>query len=71
MASAIPLIDLRDYPLASNLAPKVASACESLGFIYLKGHGLEDDAKRVFEISRDFFENETLEEKMKCKITVG
>ncbi|QRV87578.1 2OG-Fe(II) oxygenase family protein [Ceratobasidium sp. AG-Ba] len=64
----IPTIDLSSHP-----DPKeVSAAMSDLGFLFIKNGGTpsQDLVQDMFEVSKGFFESESLEEKEKVSITV-
>lgn len=65
------MVDLADYATPESLAKAVSSAASSIGFLYLKNTGLEKQAADVFDISKDFFLNESLENKEKVAMTTA
>jgi isopenicillin N synthase-like dioxygenase len=60
----IALIDAR-LPL-DELSKEIATASEQLGFLYLSNSGL--DPSRIFDLSKRFFQHETLPDKLNCAI---
>lgn len=71
----IPVIDVT--PLvngqanSSEVASAIGRACRQSGFLYIVGHGIEEDLRRRLEItSRDFFAQE-LETKLKIRMELG
>ncbi|PGH15934.1 hypothetical protein AJ79_02101 [Helicocarpus griseus UAMH5409] len=66
MAATLPIIDLRNYRTAEDLAPELMRVGKDPGFFYLIGHELTDDvAKQIFDLAEIFFRKTSKEEKMK------
>ncbi len=57
----VPVIDFApfregDAPARQRTADEIDSACRSIGFLVIGGHGIPQDlVERAFEVSRDFF----------------
>ncbi|KAI9476226.1 MAG: hypothetical protein EXX96DRAFT_576291 [Benjaminiella poitrasii] len=56
--TAIPIIDFSDYETnPKRIAKEVFNACKTIGFFYMKNHGLpQDDIDHAFELSKGFFD---------------
>ena len=63
--------DLAQHDSPASLAKAVADAAESIGFLYLKNTGLEAQAAEVFKVSKDFFLNESTEDKEAVSMTTN
>ena len=70
--AAIPVIDitpLRDGSDAVTVAKALHTASQGMGFIYIKGHGIQDETiKATYASALDFFRNSTDE---KSKVTIS
>lgn len=64
----IPSIDFSQQPDPSD----VSAAISNLGFLFIKNGGAPslDLVKEMFAVSKEFFEDESVEEKEKVSITV-
>jgi isopenicillin N synthase-like dioxygenase len=58
----VPVISLKDNN--DTITKQIVDACYNTGFFFLIDHGLEDDAKKMFEYAKEFFSLD-LNEKMK------
>lgn len=67
---SIPTIDLVDCQTPDSLADAISQAASSIGFLYLRNTGLEEQASELFTISRSFFVDQSMEEKEACSMTV-
>ncbi|GAA5826535.1 hypothetical protein JCM11251_002414 [Rhodosporidiobolus azoricus] len=63
---AVPVVDVSRLTSAEELAHAIRGALETVGFLYIVGHGLEEQAEEAFRISENFFLKETEEEKKRC-----
>ncbi|OJD18509.1 hypothetical protein AJ78_01498 [Emergomyces pasteurianus Ep9510] len=65
-SSVLPVIDLRNFSSAEDLAPELMTVGKDPGFFYLIGHELTDDiVRQMFDLADDFFQNTYKEEKMR------
>ncbi|GAA5910475.1 isopenicillin N synthase family dioxygenase [Sporobolomyces salmoneus] len=64
--STVQVIDLSQCTTPESLASAVSSSLSSAGFLFIRGHGLERQVDELFEISENFFANETEEEKRRA-----
>ena len=68
--AAIPVIDitpLRDGSDAVTVAKALHTASQGMGFIYIKGHGIQDETiKAAYDSALKFFHHSTAE---KSKVT--
>ncbi|GAA6003010.1 hypothetical protein JCM10207_001943 [Rhodosporidiobolus poonsookiae] len=63
---AVSVVDLSKHPDAASLAAAIKEELGTTGFLFLTGHGLEQQAESMFRVSENFFRNETDEEKTRC-----
>ena len=69
-ATALPVIDLRDLTSSDQdrrraVAKTICDAAASIGFFYVRNHGVPDEAiSSILTQSKRFFRDLTLEEKM-------
>lgn len=50
-AGAVALVDVAQLDEPEHLATAIAHALTTTGFLFVRGHGLEHDAERMFDIS--------------------
>ncbi|POY75606.1 hypothetical protein BMF94_1228 [Rhodotorula taiwanensis] len=61
----VPVVDVAQLSDPHLLAAAVVEALSTTGFLFVRGHGLEDRVERMFRIAEHFFRNETPEEKLR------
>jgi isopenicillin N synthase-like dioxygenase len=70
--SALPIIDLRQFNTADALGERLVAVCKTQGFFYLVGHEISEElVDRLFKMSRDFFLETPLEEKLQYSSQSG
>ncbi|KAK4057251.1 hypothetical protein OIO90_001748 [Microbotryomycetes sp. JL221] len=62
----VKLVDISQCPTPQTLADAIKDAMQQQGFLFIKGHGLQAQVDQLFEISQDFFHNESDAEKQRC-----
>ncbi|GJN91128.1 hypothetical protein Rhopal_004146-T1 [Rhodotorula paludigena] len=65
-AGAVSVVDISVLDDPRELAAAIKNALSTTGFLFVKGHGLEQQAEDMFRISERFFAEETEEEKRRC-----
>lgn len=50
-AQAVPVVDISQLDDPHSLADAIKDTLSSTGFLFVTGHGLEEQAERMFEIS--------------------
>ncbi|GAA5900159.1 hypothetical protein JCM8208_002034 [Rhodotorula glutinis] len=65
-ADAVPVVDISLLDDPNSLASAIKDTLSSTGFLFVTGHGLEQQAERMFSISERFFRDETDDEKQRC-----
>ncbi|GAA5967106.1 hypothetical protein JCM8115_000925 [Rhodotorula mucilaginosa] len=65
-SGAVSVVDVRHLDDPHKLAAAISDALGSTGFLFIRGHGLEEQAERMFELSERFFRDETEAEKARC-----
>ncbi|GAA5952856.1 hypothetical protein JCM3765_002987 [Sporobolomyces pararoseus] len=65
----VQVIDLSKLTTPQSLAEAVRDSLSASGFLFIQGHGLERQVDELFEISENFFANETEEEKQRAAYT--
>ncbi|GAA5911896.1 hypothetical protein JCM5296_006638 [Sporobolomyces johnsonii] len=63
---AVPVVDVSRCSDARSLADAIQQSLSTVGFLFIVGHGMEEQAEEMFKISEHFFKNESLEEKQRC-----
>lgn len=64
-SNLVPTIDLVKAEADENELKKIDLACRNHGFFLLKNHGMDDEIKKMWQFSRDFF---SLDPKVKNKV---
>jgi hypothetical protein len=54
-----------------ELSTLILPSLQTSGFLAFTNHGLEDISSEMFEISKDYFKNTTIDEKRSYAIEVG
>ncbi|GAA5871292.1 hypothetical protein JCM16303_000707 [Sporobolomyces ruberrimus] len=62
----INVINLADCSTPRSLAEAIKHSLSTAGFLFIQGHGLEQDVEELFGISQTFFATESAEEKQRC-----
>ncbi|BGP32775.1 hypothetical protein JCM10296v2_004559 [Rhodotorula toruloides] len=63
---AVAVVDVSQLEDSKALADAIAEALGSTGFLFIRGHGMEEQAKEMFRLSERFFKEESAEEKKRC-----
>ncbi|CEQ42268.1 SPOSA6832_04085, partial [Sporobolomyces salmonicolor] len=63
---AVPVVDVSRCSDARSLADAIQQSLSTVGFLFIVGHGMEEQAEEMFKISEHFFKNESFEEKQRC-----
>jgi hypothetical protein len=50
-SGAVSVVDVRHLDDPHKLAAAISDALGSTGFLFIRGHGLEEQAERMFELS--------------------